>query len=46
MTEFKVGTVSAAGDNPVAIPGPFAEADGRLSPDGRWLAYTSNESGT
>jgi serine/threonine-protein kinase len=24
---------------------PFAEADGDFSPDGRWLAYDSNESG-
>ncbi len=24
---------------------PFAERHPRLSPDGRWLAYTSNESG-
>src|SRR5262249_48921758 len=24
----------------------FAEADGRLSPNGRWLAYPSNESGS
>jgi eukaryotic-like serine/threonine-protein kinase len=24
---------------------PFNEAQGRLSPDGRWLAYTSDESG-
>ena len=24
---------------------PFNETEGRLSPDGRWLAYTSDESG-
>ena len=24
----------------------FVDGDGRLSADGRWLAYTSNESGT
>ena len=24
----------------------FDETEGRLSPDGRWMAYTSNESGT
>jgi eukaryotic-like serine/threonine-protein kinase len=24
----------------------FDESEGRLSPDGRWMAYTSNESGT
>ena len=27
------------------LTGPFWEDDGRVSPDGRWLAYTSNESG-
>jgi Tol biopolymer transport system component len=25
---------------------PFAESDGQLSPDGKWLAYASAESGT
>lgn len=25
--------------------GPLAQLDGRISPDGRWLAYTSSESG-
>lgn len=25
---------------------PFTEADGQVSPDGKWLAYVSNESGT
>ena len=24
---------------------PFAETDGRISPDGRWIAYQSNEAG-
>jgi hypothetical protein len=24
---------------------PFAESDGRYSPDGRWIAFVSNESG-
>ena len=27
------------------LQSPFNELSGRLSPDGRWLAYTSNESG-
>jgi serine/threonine-protein kinase len=27
------------------VNGPFAEAGGSFSPDGRWLVYTSNESG-
>ncbi len=52
MTKYKVGVVAAskvaakeASPN-LAFQSAFAEADGRLSPDGRWLAYTSNESGT
>lgn len=48
MTKFKIGWVLP--DKPdavnLAFPSAFAEADGHLSPDGRWLAYTSNESGT
>lgn len=28
------------------FPSPHQESDGAFSPDGRWLAYTSNESGT
>ena len=27
------------------VTGRFQDTDGRLSPDGRWLAYTSTESG-
>jgi Tol biopolymer transport system component len=27
------------------LPGPFLSTNGRISPDGRWLAYVSNESG-
>jgi len=27
------------------ISAPFNQSEGRLSPDGRWLAFTSNESG-
>jgi eukaryotic-like serine/threonine-protein kinase len=27
------------------LPTQFGEADGRISPDGRWVAYRSNESG-
>src|SRR5262249_25228873 len=27
------------------LNGPYNESDARLSPDGRWLAYTSDESG-
>jgi eukaryotic-like serine/threonine-protein kinase len=28
-----------------SLNSPFLEADGKFSPDGRWLAYDSNESG-
>jgi Tol biopolymer transport system component len=36
--------------NPLATPQPFIreaadQADGRVSPDGRWIAYTSTETG-
>jgi Tol biopolymer transport system component len=35
-----------AGRKPVPIVHtPFDETDGQFSPDGRWIAYTSNESG-
>jgi dipeptidyl aminopeptidase/acylaminoacyl peptidase len=48
MTQFKVGVMATADKRSpnLGFRSPFAEADGRLSPDGRWLAYTSNESGT
>ncbi len=38
---------AAAGDKPeVAIASsPFDETEGQLSPDGRWVAFTSNDSG-
>jgi Tol biopolymer transport system component len=28
------------------LTGPFRESDGRFSPDGRWLAFVTDESGT
>ena len=34
------------GDAHPLLDGPFEEWNPRLSPDGRWLAYASNESGT
>ena len=35
------------GRTPTLVAGAeFVEGDGRLSPNGRWLAYTSNESGS
>ena len=40
-------TVPVSGDRK-AVPvlnSPFAESQGQYSPDGRWLAYTSNETG-
>ena len=45
--QFGVGTVSPAAPHTVAmlVDTPFLEVQGRLSPDGRWLAYASNESG-
>ena len=39
--EPATGGVSSA-----LVQSPFKEKDARLSPDGRWLAYTSNESGS
>jgi Tol biopolymer transport system component len=48
MTKFKVGVAPLEGERSprLVLQSDFAEATGRLSPDGRWLAYTSNESGT
>ena len=48
MTKFKIGVVPLAEDRTsrLVLQSDFAEAAGRLSRDGRWLAYTSNESGT
>ncbi len=39
--------VSAANHKPAPfLRTPFNESQGQISPDGKWLAYTSNESGT
>ncbi len=46
-TAWDIWAVPMTGDAkpfPV-VAGKFAEVQGRLSPDGRWLVYTSNESG-
>jgi serine/threonine-protein kinase len=45
-TSRDVWTVPVAGGaaRPL-LQGPFAESNPRLSPDGRWLAYSSDESG-
>jgi Tol biopolymer transport system component len=44
---FDLGTTTVGGEpKPRWIaPTPFQEIQGRFSPDGRWLAYTSDESG-
>jgi Tol biopolymer transport system component len=47
-THYRVGVLAL---NPSSSPTwvsntAFVEGDGRVSPDGQWLAYTSNESGT
>ena len=44
--ESNVGSVSIDdGTVTVLLHSPFDERDAAVSPDGRWLAYTSNESG-
>ena len=47
VTKSQVAVLPVAGERvpQFAFPPEFIQADGRLSPDGRWLAYTSNESG-
>jgi serine/threonine-protein kinase len=46
-TGFDVWALPAGGDRKarVVVSTPFTEQYPRLSPDGRWLAYTSNEPG-
>jgi Tol biopolymer transport system component len=46
-TGFDVWALPSGGDRKprAVVRTPFAEQYPRLSPDGRWLAYTSNESG-
>jgi len=46
-TGFDIGLISpdAAGTWRVLIQTPFDELDGQISPDGRWIAYMSNDSG-
>jgi hypothetical protein len=45
-TGWDIGVVPAAGGEPTLhVRGPADERNGRLSPDGRWLAYASNETG-
>ena len=46
-TDQDIWLVPAAGDKPpwVIIQTPLVESQARISPDGRWLAYTAGESG-
>lgn len=48
MSKLKIGVspLDRSSSPRLLFRDSFAENDGRLSPDGRWLAYTSNESGT
>lgn len=41
-----IGVVNVTGDRraELVLHGPQSESDGEVSPDGHWLAYTSNES--
>ena len=42
-----LGLLNTTGDHKsqMLLSGPASEANGEISPDGRWLAYQSNESG-
>ena len=45
-TGWDIWTVSSDGsDAKPLLATPFREGGGRLSPDGKWIAYTSNETG-
>jgi len=48
MSKYNVGVMPLTGDRKprLLLSTEFLEGDGRLSPNGRWLAYTSNESGS
>ena len=48
LTTFKLGVLTHEGERmpKLLLQSEFVEGDGRWSPDRRWLAYTSNESGT
>ena len=47
-TSWDLWTLSLRGSGTTTafLQTEFAEGHGRLSPDGRWMAYVSNESGT
>ena len=40
------GTAVKAGPPRVLIGGPFLKANARISPDGKWMAYAANDTGT
>jgi dipeptidyl aminopeptidase/acylaminoacyl peptidase len=46
-TDFDIGTASLRGDDEIRllVEGPANEEDPAVSPDGRWLAYESDETG-
>ena len=47
-TDFDIYTMDLQGDRKLVpvLNGPASERNGRVSPDGKWMAYTSNETGT
>jgi Tol biopolymer transport system component len=47
-TDFDIYTMDLQGDKKLVpvLNSPAAERNGRVSPDGKWLAYVSNETGT
>jgi Tol biopolymer transport system component len=48
LTKYKVAALPLNGtqDSSFVLKSEYVEGDGTLSPDGKWLAYTSNESGS
>ena len=45
-THYDIWAVPVDGGKPISVArGPHDELNGRFSPDGRWVAYVSNESG-
>jgi eukaryotic-like serine/threonine-protein kinase len=45
-TSYDVRAIPPSGGKPTpVVQTPFADIDGRLSPDGRWVAYASDEPG-
>jgi Tol biopolymer transport system component len=47
-TDFDIYTMDLQGEKKLVpvLNGPSAERNGHVSPDGKWLAYISNETGT